>query len=540
VGLPTIERDVLMLLSARGAFGRRLAIALLASVMVALAAAGTASARPGQSDPAQGPCTEAARQAMPEGEGHDHADVGRHDLACRMREVAFDSLRDELGARQDVVLGEMDVEADLAAVAVAYPESGFLLFDVSDPAAPVFLSWYRGSECEGAAIDVDCGAFVDLSGDGTVAFLSVQDISVVPGGAPQLGPDPVSTPGVFVVDISDPRQPVRTQIYPVVSFGGVHTSRSHTVPQGPEGNGRAPGGYLFSVANSVGIEVTRVDRLGGRPVLTPVHRIEIDEVHDMFLQDDPTTGRTYMYVAAGFDTGFLVYDVTDPAAPELLAEWDLTPRCEEDWYSHTIDVTTRNGHRYVTLPAEGFEGGEQSAEDQAEGCGKVVGNGDKAVPMWIVDATDLSALGQPGDSEAALAAKSRSALVTTWSNPANRVAGNLTFSPHNQQIVGDLIYLSNYHGGVYVLDASAAFAGRPERPVEMGFIVPSGAETRPFYDPLIDPLVIPFFSTFTRARSTIWDQVYYKGYSLAADMYGGFYSLRYDGEDEASGKGKRP
>jgi hypothetical protein len=46
-----------------------------------------------------------------------------------------------------------------------------------------------------------------------------------------------------------------------------------------------------------------------------------------------------MYVAAGYDTGLLIYDVTDPAPPRLLAEWDLTPQCEDDWYSHTIDVT---------------------------------------------------------------------------------------------------------------------------------------------------------------------------------------------------------
>ena len=521
-----------------GAPACRPTAALLASVLVALVFTAAASAKPGPSAPGEGPCTAAARGAMPEGDGHDHADVGQHDFQCRMRQVAFDSLRDELGARGDVVLGEMDVKADLAAVSVAYPESGFLLFDVSDPASPRFLSWYRGSECEGAAIDVDCGAFVDLSADGTVAFLSVQDISVVPGGAPPLGPDPVSTPGVFVVDISDPRSPVRTQVYPVASFGGVHTSRSHRVPQGSEGTGRAPGEYLFSVANSFGIEVTRVDRVAGKPLLTPVNRIDIDEVHDMFLQDDPTTGRTYMYVAAGFDTGFLVYDVTDPAAPSLLAEWDITPQCAEDWYAHTIDVATRGGRRYVTLPAEGFEGGEQPAEDQAEGCGAVVGNGDRAVPMWIVDATDFAALGQPGDSEAVLGQKSRAALVATWANPADRAAGNLTFSPHNQQIVGDLIYLSGYHGGVYVLDASAAFSGLRERPREVGFIVPDGAETRPFYDAPIDPLVIPFFSTFTKGRSMIWDQVFYKGYSLAADMYGGVYSLRYDGEDYTAGKGK--
>jgi hypothetical protein len=70
-----------------------------------------------------------------------------------------------------------------------------------------------------------------------------------------------------------------------------------------------------------------------------------------------------------------------------------------------------------------------------------------------------------------------------------------------------------------------------ERPTEVGFVVPHGDETRPYYEATIEPQVIPFFSTFGFGRSTIWDQVYYKGYSLAADMVGGFYSLRYAGED---------
>jgi hypothetical protein len=516
-----------MLVTPRGTLLQRVLVGTVAAALLLLFAATGARAKPAP----EGPCTDQARQAMPDDEAHDHDDVTQHRLKCRMEQAAFDSLSGELGARPDVMLGEMDVEADLAAVGVAYPESGFLLFDVSDPSQPKFLSWYRGSECEGALIDVDCGAYVDLSEDGTAAFLSVQDISVVPGGAPAFGIDPVSTPGVYVVDVSDPRSPMRTQIYPVVSAGGVHTSNSHVIPQGPEGAGRAPGEYLFSVANGFGVEVTRVDRVGGKPLLTPVNRIDIDEVHDTFLQDDPTTGRTLMYVAAGYDTGFLVYDVTDPATPQLLAEWDLTPQCEEDWYSHTIDVTTRDGRRFVTMPAELFEGGEQSPEDQAQGCGQVAGNGDKAGPLWIVDATDLASLGQPEDSESTLEAKSRATLVATWTNPANRAAGNLTFSPHNQQIVGDRIFLSSYHGGVYVLDASAAFAGRRERPTELGFVVPHGDETRPYYEPTIEPQVIPFFSTFELGRSTIWDQFFYKGYSLAADMVGGFYSLRYTGGD---------
>jgi len=489
---------------------------------------------------AQGPCTrQSAEQQYPDGDGHDHLGIEVHAAACALRQQAFLPLKQELGdpasgARDDEVLGEMDVEGDIAAVAIAFPRAGVLFFDVSDPTQPRFLRKYAGAECEGTLIDVDCGAFVDLSEDGSTAFLSVQQISVVPGSSvPGVNP-PVATPGVEVISSATGRL---TGQLPVVSIGGVHTSRDHVVPDGPKSpeQPRRPGHYVFSVANGLGIEISRV--VG--PTLTPVGRIDIDEVHDMFIQDDPLTGRTLMYVAAGFDTGFLVYDVTDPQAAlgenqSLLAQWDLTPQCEEDWYSHTIDVTTRGGRRLVTMPAELFLNGANNAEDRGEGCGAVSGNGDKVGPLWIVDATDFDALGRgtfanavDGDGDATeneLKAASQKALVTTWTNAAGRPGQNLNFSPHNQQIVGDRIYLSGYHSGVTVLDASAAFAGRNERPKEVGFIVPSGTPTRPIYDQALDPL-IPFFTAFIDFRPLIWDLVFYRGSVLAADMTGGFYSF---------------
>src|SRR3712207_8968429 len=47
-------------------------------------------------------------------------------------------------------------------------------FDVTNPQAPRFLSRYESSECEGAAADIDCGAFIDLSADGKLAFLALR------------------------------------------------------------------------------------------------------------------------------------------------------------------------------------------------------------------------------------------------------------------------------------------------------------------------------------------------------------------------------
>ena len=122
----------------------------------------------------EGPCTEYAKRTMPAGEGHDHMAIDQHRFKCEMETVAFDAMTEQFAARPDVVFGEMDVKGDLAVVAIAYPESGFVLFDVSDSSKPKFLSWYRGDECEGLAIDVDCGAFVDLSPDGKRVYVSIQ------------------------------------------------------------------------------------------------------------------------------------------------------------------------------------------------------------------------------------------------------------------------------------------------------------------------------------------------------------------------------
>jgi hypothetical protein len=484
-----------------------------------------------------GPCTAAARESMPAGKGHDHLDPAQHRFACRMEQVAHDSLLVELGERQDVVLGEMDVKGDLAVVAVAYPESGFLLFDVSNPAQPGFLSWYRSAACEDQAIDVDCGAFVDLSPDLSTVFISKQQISVLQLGS--LGPQgagllPADYPGIEVVDISNRKRPLLRQALPQVSVGGVHTTRSFEVPAEGGAGPREPGTYTVSVANSVGAALHKV-LPGG--VIVPVGLIEMDELHDTFIQEDPLTKRTLLYIAGGFDSGFYVYDITAPTQPVGLGEWDITPECANDWYSHTIDVTTVEGRRIVTMPVELIDFfGNQSAADQAEGCGKLQGNGDHAGPLFIVDATDFSKLGpiDPVDTEAQEVAggvmkqRSEATLITTWSNAASRAGGELTFSPHNQQIAGDKIYLSGYHSGVTVLDASDAFRGRNVRPKELAFAVPSNAETRPLPPAAggVGGVFSQFFTAFLEYRPLVWDMTFHKGHVLVPDMTGGMSSFR--------------
>ena len=183
-----------------------------------------------------------------------------------------------------------------------------------------------------------------------------------------------------VIDLADPANPRLSQEYHTVSVQGIHTARSFVIEDGP-----AAGEYAFLIQNGVGTEITRVvDDAGRQAARAPVERARspdetnITSTHDTFIQTDPTDGKTYLYTAGGFTYGFRVYDVSNPAMPTQVGEWDPTPQCRNDWYSHTIDVTTVKGRRIVTMPAELFDFGAQT--DASEECGTLQGNGDKAGP----------------------------------------------------------------------------------------------------------------------------------------------------------------
>ena len=264
----------------------------IASAHVGGADAGGPNAVAGQAAspeiPNPGPCTAAAAQGMPEGEGHDHQNIEQHrGLSCGMKQSAFLPLVEELKDRPDVVLGEMDVKADIAAVSVIYPEGGILFFDVSDPANPKFLSWYRDTNCESVALANNCGAFVDLSADAKTAIIGVQNLTLVPFPDPDMTGTPTAKPGVQIVDLSDPRNPKRGFNYSVVSQGGVHTARTFPVADGP-----AKGEYVYSIANGVGIDISKFSNGPTGRVLQQVETIDAPAIHDTFTQVDPIDGKT--------------------------------------------------------------------------------------------------------------------------------------------------------------------------------------------------------------------------------------------------------
>ena len=454
-----------------------------------------------------GPCTGAAALGMPNGDDHDHNETSQHQgLYCRIRQVSFLPLTGgELTGVENSKLGEMDVKAGIAAVAVQEPIGGVMFFDVSDPAHPKHLSTYLHAEC---GLGDNCGAYVELSPDGKTAVLSVQMTSGTPG---PLNGTPGTFPGVALLDLSDPKNPALSQEYVPAAVQGVHTTRIAQHDVGP-----APGLYMYVIQNAVGVEIARIEstplgpkavRVANIPVPDPDN---ISNVHDTFIQTDELDDKVYLYQAGGFTFGFRVYDVTNPAAPMQLGQWDPTPECTNDWYAHTIDVRIKNGRRYVTMPAEQFDFGAQ-----ASGCsGTQSGNGDLPGTMWIVDATDFAKLSNAEET-----------LVATWNTPGNVPSGPLTFSAHNQQVVGDLIYLSHYHGGLYVLDASEAFSGKKIPPREIGWALPCDPQVRPTLEA----------GTFPHTRCDFWDMYFYEGHILAADIKGGLYSLVFEPEGGGGG-----
>jgi hypothetical protein len=474
-----------------------------------------------------GPCTGAARQAMPDGGGHDHLKTSQHKFECNATKVFFDDLVDELSPRTEVVTGEMDVKGKLMVIAVAYPESGFLLYDISNPAAPKFLSHFRGEECENVIVDVDCGAYVDLSPDGKRVYMSVQQNTALANPDPNMRPP--SVPGIDVIDISIPTLPVRLQSTPVESTGGVHTAKSFVVPEKGADGPRAPGEYVVAVVNGTGLGIFKVQPTGN---LTPVTTIEIGETHDTFIQDDPILGRTLLYAAGGFSSGFYVWDITNPAAPVEIGEWDPTPECGGDWYSHTIDVSVKDGKRILTMPNELID---FFGDQEGDPCGTLKGNGNYAANMWFVDITDLGKLGKFTSDNAThepddvLKAKSEALLSSVYYNPALRAGGELTFSLHNQQIVGDKIYISQYHGGVVVVDAKEAFQGKNVRPKETALYVPSEGEGRPIPPDAGASGVFGdehFVTGFIDYRPLVWDTFYVNGHIMIPDMTGGLWVVR--------------
>jgi predicted small lipoprotein YifL len=427
---------------------RRASLAVLALLSLAVLAGCL------QSGPAAGPDAmegySAPGDPIPEegdGSGHDHRDPAQHRFARNATLVAWDDLR-RFGWTPETVVGAHAVDIapdrDLLAVGVnagetADGQQGFHLFDVSDPAKLVHLSYYESPQPVGG------DRTIAFSQDGKTVFLGYEGKSV--------------RPGVAAIDVSDPAAPKE-----VAFWDDPQNYGSHTVSTGTIGGVQ----YVFSLA--VGVNILRYDASGFQLVgkyLTADQLALLDAAgialgdqgpsaaqtyafraaygHDMTFFADPVTGMPLLFVAYAYE-GLKVVDLTQPSAPVLVARWMPPADSSEKHYTHSVAVERLpSGQLLVVVGSETFEPPNQGI----------------ASPLWILDAT-AAVTAPPLTVEPQ--------HLSTWRNPGGAAAGNLGLSVHFFRLDGGLLYVSHYHGGVWAIDVRTPEA--QTNPEAFGYIMP--------------------------------------------------------------------
>jgi hypothetical protein len=301
--------------------------------------------------------------------------------------------------------GELDIRGDLA-IHARYGGSGFELYDIKDPLAPVYLgNWTHvvdGEEVRDGALDVK------FSPDNATVLVGVGD-------------------AIHLVDVRDPLHPVQvgdwlaSQASPASGPAATLAYNSHMLYT--KRIGGADWVFVAPNANS-GIWVLRMEGGPAKPTLKYVAQtlpVEGGPIgpHDLYVQKDALDGHWYLYSADGFH-GWTAFNVDDPAHP-VPAGGFVNPA--EGAYTHTLQAAAINGKRIVATIAE-------------------IG----ADFLRIYDATQMAA----------------PILLGVWQ--AETTPAGATSPEHNFNIVAGSLYLSNYGHGLYVFDL-AAFTKGPSLPV---------------------------------------------------------------------------
>lgn len=371
----------------------------------------------------------------------------------------FDIGLDDAGG---AYFGEVDVRGDFAYLAQLKPPAGVHVIDISDPSHPTEVGvWHVGSGTGGITD-------VKVSLDGDFVYAAYQ------GSASD------SQNGVFVLDVRDPGNPVTASHFSV-SPSGVHMlfvwdAFGEEWVLAPTANG---GGLPIALATD--------DLLTGKRTLRLVQTLNSgSSPHDVFVYDDAILGIPLL-VVANANGGVQLQGFSVPAAPVFLGTWSQSGASPH--YSHTVRATVVDGKRYVIVSPEGG----------ALGYGV-----EEVAKLWVLDATNPLLVTVAG----------------SWGNPGNHVSNVFLHSTHNFQLVGDRVYLAHNHGGVWVLDFSAAPALHA-----LAYYLPADhAQTS-----------TPGGSLIQDAIPATWDVVLQEGVIYAADRAGGLYALHYAGDELGPG-----
>lgn len=350
--------------------------------------------------------------------------------------------------------GEVQICGDHAVVASFASNRGATIVDLSDPTAPTAISHVFGNA---VTWDVrwadDCGHLV-------LGYELGQTERVpVPGGpGTTLGASDATARGIAVYDVSDPTAPVFESY---VETPGVHNLYARTM------------GNQTVVVNSPG-EIFLLEGEEGSHMLRKV--AQVDGSHDVHIEKHPVLGTWMLYT--GFN-GLSVYDLTDPAEPELLGQ-----------------VTGEGGawHEQTPIP------------ELIDGRALVVGGGEDGLgdplPTWVLDVTD----------PANITAVGRWDPKHTADTP-----GFFHLTLHNMAYHDGMVSIAQYHAGIWLVDLTTP--DRIAEPVTLGAYQPHG------FDPVDgNPPVVPY-------APWVWGSDWTEdGYLVVPDMNTGLYVLEVDVE----------
>jgi hypothetical protein len=379
---------------------------------------------------------------------HDHTDASLHDQSLNAEVVSWSTLGVELGTNgfADFVFHPKE---DMVAVAVdGDEEGGFKLVDVNDPEDPEVVGtyWIQGNSIQE----------VEFTPNGRYVLVNVQD---VPAPGPEAQDCQVC---IHVVDVTDPAQPERVDLFPVhlvgthnieaFADGGdtwvYYTGQPLAGMGSPVGAGSNP-----PPGNEVGLAVLEEGPDGAHLAKVGSYRHADSYVeggasfpHDVHVEEHALTGDRLVW-AAWWDGGALTIDASEPAAPRTLdVNQERAPSDALAIHQFTPEPEPRDGTLYA------WSAPEIGSLETGSGL------------VRAYDVTDPTSVEQVG----------------TWSLPGDvTIPGRYLVSPHTVDVDPDtqVAAVTHYHAGVWFLDVTD-----PSDPRTLGFIQPVG-EDEPYTGP---------------------------------------------------------
>ncbi len=394
---------------------------------------------------------------MPFGADHDHNDPDAHRFAENAELLAMDDLRRFGHVENEIPVGAhaMDVHGDRLVVAVfgAHDhrggQQGFHLYDISQPGVLNHLAFYSAGE--------------PVNGDRTIAFSPDGDFVF-------LGFEDGERPGVAAISVANPNNVHQVAFWEDDKEFGPHTLSSGEV------DGQT---YVFALAVGVTILSFTYDEESGRGTFEQVSQYTTaDEAavadaprhvdpqdpdtyfasyalrsvyaHDTNFYHDPVTDRPLLLVAYAYD-GMKILDITNPQSPQLIGRWLPPQDTEHRHYTHSVNAERLDTGEFVIVV------GTETFEEE---------NQDLPSPIWVLDGTAMLLEDAPLTEEGV----PQPEYLSTWSNPGGAPSGELTNSVHFFRQQDGLLYLSHYHGGIWVIDLRTE-ADRV-RPEHIAYIMP--------------------------------------------------------------------